>query len=257
MPVLPRDGLGRTSVEAQLASGRLEQHFAPAQLIADAPSKAAGIDAESIDATAMGSTLKVLRSARSEVVIASPYFVPGSKGLALMQEAVDHDVRVVVLTNSLAATDEPLVHFGYARYRQEMLKMGVTLYELSPALTRKSGALGDFRSSLGRLHAKLAIVDRRWLMVGSMNMDGRSARSNTEMGVVIDSPELVDDLMSLFRRDRFESTYRLRIAEGSERIEWIASHGHQQVVHRDEPDASWALRLKVGLLSLFVAEDLL
>ena len=135
--------------------------------------------------------------------------------------------------------------------------MGVTLYELSPTLTRKSGALGDFRSSLGRLHAKLAIVDRRWLMVGSMNMDGRSARSNTEIGIVIDSPALVEDLMSLFRRDRFESTYRLRMAQGGERIEWIAAQGDQQVVHRDEPDASWALRLKLGLLSMFVEEDLL
>jgi putative cardiolipin synthase len=257
MPVLPRDGLGRTSVEAQLASGRLELHFATAQVIADSPSKAAGIDPSSIDGTAMRSTLSVMRSARSEVVIASPYFVPGQHGLALMQEAIDHNVRVVVMTNSLAATDEPLVHFGYSRYRREMLKMGVTLYELSPTLTRKSGALGDFRSSLGRLHAKLAIVDRRWLMVGSMNMDGRSARSNTEMGLVIDSAELVDDLMGLFRRDRFASTYRLRLAADSERSEWIAAHDDQEVVHRDEPDASWALRLKLSLLSLFVAEELL
>ena len=67
----------------------------------------------SIDGTAVSSALNVLRSARSEVVIASPYFVPGARGLALMQEAIDHDVRVVVMTNSLAATDEPLVHFGY------------------------------------------------------------------------------------------------------------------------------------------------
>ena len=64
-----------------------------------------------------------------------------------MQEAIDHDVRVVVMTNSLAATDEPLVHFGYSRYRREMLKMGVMLYELSPTLERrKSGALGELRA---------------------------------------------------------------------------------------------------------------
>ena len=94
-------------------------------------------------------------------------------------------------------------------------------------------------------------------MVGSMNMDGRSARSNTEIGIVIDSPALVEDLMSLFRRDRFESTYRLRMAHGSEHIEWVAAHGNHEVVHRDEPDAPWTLRLKLGLLSLFVAEDLL
>jgi len=63
--------------------------------------------------------------------------------------------------------------------------------------------------------------------------------------------------MSLFRRDRFESTYRLRMAAGSERIEWIAAHENQEVVHHDEPDANWALRLRLGLLSLFIADDLL
>ena len=163
----------------------------------------------------------------------------------MIQQAIDHDVNVVVMTNSLAATDEPLVHFGYARYRREMVKIGVTLYELSPTPARESGASATC-SSLGRLHAKPAVVDRRWLMVGSMNMDGRSARSNTEMGLVIDSPELVDDLMSLFRRDRFESTYRLRIAQDSEPHQWISAHDNREFVHRDEPDASWALRLASG-----------
>ena len=70
-------------------------------------------------------------------------------------------------------------------------------------------------------------------------------------------PQLVDELMSLFRRDRFASTYRLRLAAGSERIEWIAATGDKEVVHSDEPDTSWALRVKLGLLSMFVAEDLL
>ena len=74
-------GWAAPSVESQLESGRLEQHFATAQLIADSPAKAAGIGAASIDGTAMGSTLNVMRSARFEVVDASPYFVPGSPGL--------------------------------------------------------------------------------------------------------------------------------------------------------------------------------
>ncbi len=120
----------------------------------------------------------------------SPYFIPGDRGVELMKDGVAHGVRMVVLTNSLDATDESLVYAGYARYRLQLLKAGVGLYELGARLATRDKQLGDFRSSSGRLHAKVAIVDRRRMFVGSMNLDGRSARLNTEIGLMVDSPEL-------------------------------------------------------------------
>ena len=65
-----------------------------------------------------------MRSAQSEVTIVSPYFVPGEGGLKLMRAAIDNGIRISVMTNSLASTDEPLAHGGYARYRASMLKLG-------------------------------------------------------------------------------------------------------------------------------------
>jgi putative cardiolipin synthase len=227
--------------------------FAPVQVLADAPDKV--VQSATLDDSALGQGLGRLREARSEVVIVSPYFIPGVRGMAMLREAIAARVRVSVLTNSMAATDEPMVHHAYARYRLAMLDMGVTIHELSPGLIRKTGVFGDFRSSDGRLHAKVAVADRRWVLMGSMNMDGRSALANTEMGLLIDSPELAWELRSLLQRAHASSTYRLRRA--GQGIEWVARDGGAELVQRDEPGAALGLRLKTSLLSLFIGEDLL
>jgi putative cardiolipin synthase len=249
----PRDVLGHSPVSEQLDQGHLELLFAQVQVLADAPEKI--VRSPTLDDSALGQGLGWLREARSEVVIVSPYFIPGVRGMAMMREATNAQVRVTVLTNSMAATDEPMVHRAYARYRRAMLDMGVTIHELSPGLIRQTGVFGDFRSSDGRLHAKVAMADRRWVLVGSMNMDGRSALANTELGLLIDSPALAWELRSLWQRAHASSSYRLRRAGNG--IEWVSRDGATEVVQHDEPGADWGLRLRTALLSLLIAEDLL
>jgi putative cardiolipin synthase len=198
-----------------------------------------------------------MRSAQSEVLIVSPYFVPGENGLRLMRAAIEQGIQISVMTNSLAATDEPLAHGGYSRYRLPMLKLGVSLSELSPLPSRKFDMIGDLRSSLGRLHAKVAVVDRRWLLVGSMNMDARSSRSNTELSLVVDDIALATAALALMQQRWSDSHYRLRIGAHDDRIEWIEPDETEPVVHRADPHVSWLSRLRLGVLSMFVAEDLL
>jgi len=248
-----RDLLGHSAVSRQLADGHLELLFAPVQVLADSPTKV--VQTATLDDSALGQGLGRLREARSEVVIVSPYFIPGVRGMAMLREATAARVRVTVLTNSMAATDEPMVHHAYARYRVAMLDMGVTIHELSPGLIRKTGVFGDFRSSDGRLHAKVAVADRRWVLMGSMNMDGRSALANTELGLLIDSPELAWELRSLLQRAHAGSTYKLRRA--GQGIEWVTREGAAERVQQQEPGAALGLRVKTTLLSLFIAEDLL
>ena len=245
------DDAARLGATADAASWR----FAPVHVIADEPAKAAG-PTEGMP-NAMDSALLLMRSAHSEVLIVSPYFVPGPRGLALMRSAIDHGIRVSVMTNSLAATDEPLAHWAYTRYRTEMLKMGVSVSELSPVPNRRFETTGHARSSLGRLHAKVAVVDQRWLLVGSMNMDGRSSRSNTEVGLVIDDAGLAGEALALMQHHWSHSHYRLRIAETGGRVEWMAPDGTEGDVLRAEPDVPWFRRLRLGVMSLFVSEDLL
>jgi putative cardiolipin synthase len=248
------------SIDGELAAGRLRLRFAPARVIADSPSKPREAGAQRARRSVAHEHLQLIRSARSEVLIASPYVIPCPDASAAMHETLSRGARMVIMTNSLSTTDEPLVHFAYARYRRAMLKMGVTLNELKPMIDRKSSAArpGDSRGSLARLHAKVSVVDQRWLFIGSMNMDGRSAHWNTELSLLIDSPALAADAAGLLMRERLPSSYQLRVVDGTDRIEWVGSEEAElQVVHRHEPDSRWAQYLHLTFLSMFVSEDLL
>ena len=175
-----------------------------------------------------------------------------------MRQTMGNGVRLAVLTNSADATDEPLVHFAYAKYRHEMLRAGVQIYELGGRLSGQAQELRLLRSSLGRLHAKVAVIDRRHVMVGSMNLFARSARGNTEVSVSIDSPALAGELSSLMERgSHLVGAYKLRLAEDGDHIEWVSRHGEHEVVTRDEPGATPLSRLWLWMLSHFVDEELL
>jgi len=129
-----QDVLGATPVAQQLDAGALTQTLAPARVFADAPDKTSG-------PTVTEQTLRLFATAREQVSIASPYFIPGERGMAIIRAvgASDENGRLTLLTNSFGSTDEPLVYQGYARYRLAMLKAGVRIYELSPSLSRRSG----------------------------------------------------------------------------------------------------------------------
>jgi putative cardiolipin synthase len=257
LPAYERDPLGATPVEQQLAAGRLEQTWARATVFADSPSKVtAGRDAGV--SHMMRSTLAVIGAARSEVIIVSPYFIPGRVGMPMMETAQRNGVRVVLFTNGLDATDEPLVHWNYARYRRQMLKLGVRIYEFSGTRGRASLVFGDFGSSLARLHAKIALVDGRRLYIGSMNLDGRSAVATTELGLVIDSETLGAELRRLMTRDDYGSMLRVRLAANGEDVEWVADEGKPtQTVFSEEPGDGWWHRVKLWLTAPFASEELL
>ncbi|WP_407639092.1 phospholipase D-like domain-containing protein [Caballeronia mineralivorans] len=112
------------------------------------------------------------------------------------------DIRVVkVLTNSLAATDAVAVQAGYAPYRMPMLKAGVELYEFKPVQAEGDGRArtGLFGSpSRASLHAKAYMIDRSILVIGSMNLDSRSASLNTELALVIYSKQIANEAAQLF-----------------------------------------------------------
>jgi len=250
-----QDRFGREAIASALQRGTLRLSAGRVQVFADQPSKAAGAAARTTRAAAG----EVFATAQSELLIVSPYFVPGDAGMAMLRQVQERGASVSVTTNSLGATDEPLVHAGYSKYRLAMLQMGVKLQELGATLSQKTASLGDFRSSSGRLHAKLAVIDGQRLFIGSMNMDGRSERHNTELGLVIDSRELAGEVAELFRAGAQGATYRLQLAGhgGDERIEWLAREDGRDVVHADEPDRRAGVSARLALLAALISEDLL
>lgn len=269
-PASERDALGRGSVGAQLAQGLVELVPAKVRVIADAMVQApfasdAGGNVEEAgepqdrEGAVMAANLDLFRTARSEVLVVSPYFVPMPRMIEALAHASREGASVSVMTNSLATTDEPLVHYGYARYRSALLQMGAMLYELMPA-GEPHPAWSDTesgRGSLGRLHAKLAVVDRRWFYVGSMNMDRRSARCNTELGLIVDSPALASELADLIRRVRMPASFTVSEVPLRGGLQWsFLRDGRRWVLNR-EPESNWAQRLRWSVLSLVVSEDFL
>ncbi len=254
----PIDPIGQTSVQQQIAGGRLKLVMARARVFADPPDKAIAEVVLNQPTAAMQGMLDVIAGAKKEVIIASPYFVPGPIGMRMMREATARGTRVVLYTNSLGTTDEPLVHDKYSSYRAEMLDFGVEIFEFNPGATQRSTRFGDFGRSVPRLHAKVATVDRRYMLVGSVNLDARSAIGNTEMSVVVDSPPLAQLVHRLISSDRFVTMYRLRLAPNGESIEWLSrdAEGHETVT-TEEPEGDWWLRVKLWMLSLMIDERLL
>ncbi len=258
-PLPANDILGYGPIAEDLEQGRLGLIWARAFVFADHPDKPFDGEAggEIAPTSVTFNLFEAIRKAQKEVLISSPYLVPGKVGMELFRGLRARGVRVTAMTNSLGSTDEPLVHIGYTTYRDSMLSLGVDIYEISGSRVKRNRRENLFGASLGRLHAKLAVIDRRWLFVGSMNMDPRSATINTELGSVIDSPQLAREMIRIIDIDRLQSAYRLRLSADGQRCEWLGYEDEQEVVLTEEPDSTAWLRLKLKLLRPFVPESLL
>jgi putative cardiolipin synthase len=253
----PNDILGYGPISDDLRFGRLGLIWGDARVFADHPDKPFDSQPGSVLAqtSVTYNLFEVIRTAQKEVVIESPYFVPGELSLQMLRELRSRQVPVTVMTNSLASTDEPAVFTGYSRHRQALLKMGVDLYELSSSRLQHNEREYLFGKSLGRLHAKVAVIDRRWVFVGSMNLDPRSATVNTELGALVDSPQLAKEMLRIIDIDRLQSAYRLRLTPTGSCCEWLGDDGAKETVLHEEPDSTAWMRTKAWLLSPFVPEE--
>ena len=121
-----------------------------------------------------------------------------------------------------------------------MLKDGVDLYEVDTTQLRNDPLIGaQLRGSIGRSHSKLIVIDKRVTFVGSMNMDFRSSRENTELGLLVDSPELARMVLALAERVRSVGAYRLRLAQPGDRLQWVANVGGVEKVYDSDPRSTW------------------
>jgi cardiolipin synthase C len=217
--------LAGSSLGTELRSQGPHLHWADARIIADPPEKLNKPPGTRSDTFLGGQLSPYVRTVRSDLLVISPYFVPGKDGVAFFGEQRRRGVDVRVLTNSLAATDVWLVHAGYMKYRRLLLEAGVRLYELRPEAAgagvkgaRASG--GMIGSSRASLHAKTFVFDRTSVFIGSVNIDPRSLEQNTEDGVLVESPELATQVADLF--DRWASpalSYEVTRGAGG-RLQW-------------------------------------
>ncbi len=198
-----------------------------------------------------------------ELIIFSPYFVPGNSGVAFYKGLREKGVRVKILTNSLSSTDVAIVHAGYSRYRKALLRMGVELYELNKNLTqkgrkeKKEGGVGRSKASL---HAKSFVFDRERVFIGSFNLDAQSRIQNTEIGVVFESADIANHIAEVFDQNIDKAAFRLELKtyeNGTEKIFWHGLvDGEQRVLEVDPYTGFWK-RFGIGFLRVLPIESLL
>lgn len=188
--------------------------------------------------------------ASSEVVVITPYFIPGKGGVKFWRHITDKGVRVVVVTNSLASNNHTPVHSAYARYRHDMIDAGVELYEIRVDSSKLPEGSDKQSYDKVTLHTKALTIDRNQLVIGSLNLDPRSIDINTEMGVVIENKALTGGLMDRFFLKLPEFTYRVTENENGS-LRWTTQIDGKEVVEKREPQASAWLRFKAILLRIF------
>ena len=199
-------------------------------------------------------------SIEKELIIISPYFIPGDEGVAFFKSLTDKGVSVKILTNSLSSNDVGIVHAGYSKYRKALLRNGVELYEVNKKLTRtqRKQKKGIGSSSKASLHAKVFVLDRKQVFIGSLNLDPRSFYENSEIGLVIDSSEIAQGMAKEFDADIKKESFTLELKideEGYEEILWHGYENGEPVTFDVDPYTSFWRRFGVGLMGLLPIES--
>jgi putative cardiolipin synthase len=259
--VVYRDAVGRTPLVRQLLAGDLPVEWTKARVVHDDPSKVL-VPPEQTDLHMLPHLEQALGKPMRELDLVSPYFIPGKLGTEGLRALAGRGVKVRVLTNSLAATDVAPVHAGYSKYREDLLGSGVRLYELKPSVEGQRAKDHAEREGIGSvesagLHAKTFAVDRSRIFVGSFNLDPRSARINTEMGIVMDSPSLASRLSERFDSGFPGMAYEVRLATDRSGLEWVDRSGQSATRTTSEPGAGWLRRQWIRFLSILPIERLL
>ncbi len=246
-----------------MIDGSLPLIWAPAQLVYDSPDKKKVESGAMVGRLMHRAVATAAAAVQSELLMVSPYLIPGREGMQLLTTLRQHGARVRILTNSLESTTVVLAQAGYMHYRTPLLDSGVELYEIRSLLgnNRGSGQTAAI-SRFGNysLHGKMFVFDRQRVFIGSMNFDQRSMHLNTEIGLIIDSPELAQQVARRFDAMVLpENSYALALrkpdsGQGQVSLTWSTVEAGQPKVYDEEPARSTWQRLEAHVLTL-VAPD--
>lgn len=234
-----------------------EWEWVKAEVVKDSPDK---IRAKAKKEQQLNFQLKTrLDTPEDDVDLISAYFVPEKNGTEKINQLAQDGVHVRILTNSFKANDVSLVHAYYAKYRVDLLKSGVELYEFLPALSdeqlsqttrdlskhAKINLKGLSRSSL---HAKLMSLDNKQVFIGSFNFDPRSAYLNTEIGVVLNSPPLANKIHETIDTHINRYAYKLVLDENG-KIKWQLQTETETITYEKEPKMKWWQKAGMKIIS--------
>ncbi|HBE93791.1 MAG TPA: phospholipase [Gammaproteobacteria bacterium] len=188
---------------------------------------------------------EVFMASDEEILAITAYLVPPDGFMEVIQEQARRGTTIKFLTNSLASNNHVPAHTAYEHHRKALLRAGAELYEVRP-----DGLDRDLYEAAGRrarhfgLHGKVIIIDSDTVFVGTLNLDPRSLYLNTEIGLLITSPELNAKVRQEFMPSlSARNSWRVLMAENGD-LSW---HSHDGVQHK-QPAGSFGRRLLDKLL---------
>lgn len=237
--------------------GSVRPEFTRVEVVADDPVKGEG--KASRDQLMITRLSGILGEVRTGIDVVSAYFVPGKQGTRLFGGLARSGKRVRILTNAMNTTDVLIVHAGYTKYRRDLLKAGVELFELKLRAEQEPGReeLRPLGLSGAALHAKTFAVDDRRVFIGSFNFDPRSALLNCEMGFLIDSPTMARRVSEGFDGPLKRASYQPVLTLDGQ-MAWTEELPDGKLgIYQQEPGASWFRQAAIAVIGLLPVEWLL
>ena len=245
----------------EIINGHLPVVWAQAQLVYDSPDKKDVENGVLTGRLIHPAVINAARAVQSELLMVTPYLIPDEEGMQLFKNLREHHAHIRILTNSLQSAEMSIAQAGYMHYRIPLLACGVELYEIRSQLGNSKGSgqtavisrFGNYS-----LHAKLFVFDRQRLFIGSMNFDQRSKHLNTEIGLIIDSPALAQQVAERFQamvQPANAYSLSLNTTDGDPRLVWRTQEGGKIIEYDTEPARSGWQSLKVNVLSILPADD--
>jgi cardiolipin synthase C len=198
-----------------------------------------------------------LSEVEREVLIESPYFVLPDRTIEGVRQLTARGIKVRALTNSAASNDVMAAHAGYVNTREKLLKAGAELYELRPDtnMERRWSVLSD--KSRAALHCKSIVFDRKSVFIGSFNLDPRSSTLNTEIGVMINSPEIAHQVAKIMDEGVSPgSAYQVTL-DNDDRLVWTAENNGEKLQYDKDPETNIWDRLLFDFIAILPIEHLL
>ena len=189
---------------------------------------------------------------QKEMLIVSAYFIPDEEDIEYIRQLTVKGITVRILTNSLGSNDEIITNSAYKYKRIPVLETGAELYETRyDAKDRMLSEDPRVQAKWLGLHSKFIVVDRKTSYVGSLNLDPRSLKINTEMGLVIEDPILAEQLAQIAERDMNPyNAWQVRLDENG-KLYWVS--GDARVT--SQPARTFWRRIGDGFFSLLPIKD--
>lgn len=171
------------------------------EYVSDQPGKNDGSEGLGGGGVSTSALVDLVKSAQTSIEIQTPYLITTDESRALFKEATDRGVKIRILTNSLASTDNVEAFSGYQRDRENLLATGVRIFEFRPdAAARMKVMTGELQEKLNYqpifgLHAKSMVIDNKTTVIGTFNLDPRSANLNTECFVIVKSEKITEGVL--------------------------------------------------------------